>query len=235
MNNPVPQCVRRVGDRRSLPHSLVLGILLVTVSSCAPRGPSPAQVLARALADQSETVLSPGDLIRIDVWRQPTFSGDFGIAGDGSIRHPLYQTVRITGLPLTRARERVRSFLVDFVTEPQFVITPLLFVTVGGAVEQPNRYHLPPEVTVAGAVAGAGGATEDGRLDRVRLLRAGGEIVMDLTQPRSEVGRLPIKSGDQILVGRRRNVWREYIGPVASVAGATAAIVNAVLRNRNRN
>jgi protein involved in polysaccharide export with SLBB domain len=235
MNHPVPLRVRWVGDcfRPSLPDLLVLGILLVSVTSCAPPGPSPAQRIAAALADRTEPVLSPGDVIRIDVWRQPTFSGDFGIAGDGSIRHPLYQTVRITGVPLTSARERLRTFLRDFVTDPQFVVTPLLFVTVGGAVEQPNRYHLPPEVTVAGAVAGAGGATEDGRLDRVRLLRAGGEIVMDLTQPRSEVGRLPIKSGDQILVGRRRNVWREYIGPVASVAGATAAIVNAVLRNRN--
>jgi polysaccharide export outer membrane protein len=211
-----------------------MGIALVALMACGGSGPSPAQIAARSLSPGAvEAALSPGDVIRIDVWRQPTFSGDFSIGGDGAIRHPLYQTLRITGLPMAATRERVRAFLSEFVAEPQFVITPLLLVNVGGAVEQPNRYHLPPEVTIAGAVAGAGGATEDGRLDRVRLLRAGGAIVMDLTRPSAEVARMPIRSGDQILVGRRRNAWREYIGPVASVAGATAAIVNAVLRNRN--
>lgn len=215
--------------RRSLSYALVLVGVLTTATSCGP----PTPRTARDVAPEVEPALTPGDVIRIDVWRQPTFTGDFGIGGDGTIRHPLYRTLRVTGMPIATVRERLRTFLAGFVTDPQFVVTPLLAVTVGGAVHEPNRYHLPPEVSVAGAVASAGGATEDGRLDRVRLLRAGGEIVLDLTRPSPEVAGFLIRSGDQILVGRRRNAWREYIGPVASVAGATAAIVNAVLRNRD--
>lgn len=167
------------------------------------------------------------------MWREAELSGDFGIASDGSIRHPLYQDVQITGIPLAIARERVRAFLSDFVTDPQFVITPLLTVAVGGEVNEPNRYSLPPEVTVAEAVAQAGGPTEDGRLDQVRLLRGGREWVLDLTQPDSAMANITIRSRDQLLVGRRRDILREYIAPVASVAGAAASILSAILRARN--
>src|SRR5690349_4287754 len=37
-----------------------------------------------------QVVLAPGDSVRVVVWRKPELSGDFIIAPDGSITHPLY-------------------------------------------------------------------------------------------------------------------------------------------------
>lgn len=179
-----------------------------------------------------ETVLSPGDMVRLEVWRQPEFSGEFSIAADGSIRHPLYRDVRVTGVPMRTAEERLRTFLRQFEANPQFVMTPLLSVAVGGEVRQPGLYNLLPEITIAQAIARAGGPTERGRLDRVRVLRGGRELTLDLTRPEAEFSQVSIQSEDQILVERRRNIWRDYIAPVAAVTGAVASVVNVILRNR---
>jgi len=177
--------------------------------------------------------LAPGDVIRIEIWRQPEFSGDFDIATDGTIRHPLYQQVRVAGIPLSQASVRLRGFLSGFVEDPQFVVTPLVRVAIGGEVRQPNLYNLRPEISITEALAGAGGPTAEGRLDRVHLIRDGAELTLDLTRPDAQHTHEAVQSGDQIIVERRRNVWREYIAPAASITGATAAIISAIVRARN--
>ena len=116
---------------------------------------------------------------------------------------------------------------------PEFVVEPLLHVEIGGEVVRPNLYTLRPETSVADAVALAGGPTDRGRRDSVRLLRDGGQMVLDLTKPQAGMASTPIRSGDQILVDRKRAVFRETLGPIITVAGATAAILNVILR-RNR-
>lgn len=188
-----------------------------------------AFVLAPALWSQEGTAeLRPGDAVRIAVWRMPELSGEFEIAGDGTIAHPLYRTVRVTGAGQAELERRVRERLLQFETNPQFVVEPLLRVSVGGEVRQPNLYSLRPEVTVAQAVARAGGLSERGRLDRVHLVRDGVRSTLDLVDPASGGGQLTVRSGDQIYVERRRDVFRELVAPVASVIAAVASVYRAL-------
>ncbi|HEY8165953.1 MAG TPA: SLBB domain-containing protein, partial [Gemmatimonadaceae bacterium] len=100
---------------------------------------------------------------------------------------------------------------------------------VAGEVRAPNLYSVPPETTIAQAVALAGGVTDRGRLDRVRVVRAGREIVVDLTRPDASAAQLQIRSGDQIAVARGTNVFRDVVSPVAGVVGALAAIAGVVV------
>ncbi len=174
--------------------------------------------------------LNPGDQIRIAVWRQLEFSGDFTITGDGTIAHPLYREVQVTGIPITTVEERLRVFLNKYIATPQFVIQPLVRIVVGGEVRSPSIYSVPPETTIGQAIILAGGPTETGKLDRVRVIRDGGEIAVDLTDARSTVAGLQIRSGDQILVARRRNLLRDVVGPTFATIGAIAAVVNIFVR-----
>jgi polysaccharide export outer membrane protein len=167
--------------------------------------------------------------VRIVVWRKPEFSGEFAVAADGSISHPLYQAVRVGGVPLATARTSLRSFLGRFDQEPQFVMEPLFLVAIEGEVNRPGVYALSPERTIAGAVAHAGGPTQFGRLDRVRLLRRsanGGhtQVQLDLNHPETGAAQWPILSGDQILVERGRSVFSQVILPTLTVLGALASI-----------
>lgn len=180
-------------------------------------------------APATTPVLYPGDVVRITVFRKPELSGDVVIAADGTLRHPLYRDLPVAGLPIADAESRIRERLARYESNPQFVIEPLLRVSVSGQVRQPSLYSLPPETTVAQAVALAGGVTEQGRMDRVRLLRDGQEIRVDLQGARGPA-QLPVRSGDQIVVDRRVNVFREYIAPSGSIAAALVALVNLLTR-----
>ena len=203
-----------------------LCLVMACMSGSALAQPSVAPPTA------SQIVLRPGDVLRITVWRKPELSGQFTVAMDGTLAHPLFRAVPVAGTPLATVEARLLQFLQRYEEGPPFVIEPLLRVAVGGEVARPNLYTLGPETTISQAVALAGGASERGRNDRVRLVRQGRTVLIDLTKPDASVTQLPIQSGDEIFVDRRRAIFREVITPVITIVGAAAAIVSAVSRVR---
>lgn len=196
--------------------------LLALVLAAAPFRPAASQAAA--------AMLRPGDAVRVTVWRQPDLSGEFAVGTDGTLSHPLYRDVQVVGIPLPDVEARLRAFLLQFEANPRFVVEPLFRVAVGGEVGRPNLYYLRPGTSISQAVALAGGPTERGRWDRIRLLRDARELRYDLTTPSAQTTLL-IASGDQILVERRHATFRDFLGPVITVVGATAAVLNAVLRH----
>jgi len=188
-------------------------------------------VFARGSTAQAQSAgRNPGDQLRIAVWRSPEFSGDFTIAANGTINHPLYREIQVTGIPITTVEDRLRTFLTRYMTNPQFVIQPLVKIVVAGEVKAPNIYSVPPETTVAQAVALAGGPTDRGRLDQIMIVRDKEELKVDLTKPQTDAGQVPIRSGDQILVGRGGAPFRDYVAPVASSIAAIAATITIFRR-----
>jgi polysaccharide export outer membrane protein len=174
-------------------------------------------------------MLSPGDSVRVVVWRRPEFSGDFVVAPNGTITHPLYRSVTVGGVPFATAEANLRRFLARFEENPEFVMEPLVRVAVSGEVDRPRVYALRPETTIAEAVAVAGGTTRDGDRDKVRVLRgeAGGqqrELLVDLNDPTAGSGMSPVLSGDQIVVDRKRSFFREVFVPALGVIGSIASI-----------
>ncbi|HEU0015479.1 MAG TPA: polysaccharide biosynthesis/export family protein [Longimicrobium sp.] len=179
----------------------------------------------RAQAPAEPPVLSPGDQVRIVVWgSNEKMGGDFEVAGDGTIAHPLFREVRAAGVPMQQVEAGVRRVLGVYEANPQFLVEPLFRVSVTGEVRQPNLLVLRPETTLLQAVARAGGVNERGRLDRVHLVRNGQAQVLDLTRPELGHAQMLIRSGDQVRVERRSNVFREYVAPSASIVAALAAV-----------
>ena len=211
---------------RPLLRAALLGAIVAGVLG-APRAAA-----AQPSVDTTAS-LSPGDRVQIAVWRLPELSGDFAVGSDGTITHPLYHAVRVVGVPLSAIEARLRTVLARLDANPQFVVQPLLRVSVAGEVVRPNVFMLPPETTVAQAVAQAGGATEQGRLDRVRLVRNGRVLVLDLTRPGEGRPELPIRSGDQLVVERRRSVFRDVVAPLGSVIAGIAGVASLIVSANN--
>jgi polysaccharide export outer membrane protein len=190
----------------------------------------PADLCAQNPASEGQqTMLSPGDSVRVIVWRKPEMSGDFIVAPDGSITHPLYRAVRVGGVPFSTAEANVRTFLARFEQDPQFVLEPLVRVAVSGEVGRPQVFAVRPETTIGEAVAQAGGPNQFGQRDRVRVLRrdAGGrqqEIMVSLLDPASPSASIRVRSGDQIVVDRRKSFFREVFVPALGVIGSIASI-----------
>ena len=191
----------------------------------APLGSASTQRPARP---PNDPILRVGDALRITVWRQPELSGEFVVAPDSTLVHPVYQAVKVAGAPLPVVKERLRSLLVTYDQEVRLVVEPLFPVTVAGEVRQPNLYRVPQGTTFAQAVALAGGPTELGRLEQVRVIRRDSAMVIDLgSRGYARYEAVPIASGDQILVARRSsfNVLRDVLYPLASLTAAVAAVL----------
>ena len=197
---------------------------------------APAAVSAQSPSTAAPAAgsVNPGDVLRITVWRKPELSGDFVIATDGTISHPLYREIRVTGMPMDAVELRIREYLTKLEANPQFVIEPQLRVAVSGEVRLPNLYALRPETSLAQAVAMAGGPTERGRRDRVRVVRQNREIIIDLRRPDESGAGMRVMSGDQVVVEQQRAFFRDVLSPTVNMLGATAAIIGVILYNRNR-
>jgi polysaccharide export outer membrane protein len=205
----------------------VLALTMGTSLPAATQTPIGREVVERNV-NTSDPILKPGDYVHIGVWRQPDFSGEFEVAADGSIGHPLYRAVRVAGVPLSVADDRLRAFLRRYEETPTFTMTARFRVIVSGEVRDPKLYSLAPEVTIAQAVALAGGPTERAQLDQVRVQRGTDQLVVDLAQPGGG-GEQAIRSGDHIVVPRRRNFFQEIVVPAASVASGVAGLISLVL------
>lgn len=184
-----------------------------------------------------QVMLAPGDSVRVVVWRKPELSGDFIVAPDGSITHPLYRTVRVGGIPFPTAEANLRTFLARFEQDPQFVLEPLVRVAVSGEVFRPQVFAVRPETSIAEAVAQAGGPNQFGKRDQVRVLRreVGGrqrEFFVNLLDPEGSSASLRVHSGDQIVIDRRRSFFRDIFLPVLGAVGSAASIYILIDRAR---
>jgi polysaccharide export outer membrane protein len=196
-----------------------------------------AQTNARA---PEQTVLSPGDTLRITVWRKPEFSGEFVIGADGTVIHPLFRAVRVAGVPIATAESNIRNFLLQYDQNPQFVMEPLLRVAVSGEVTRPNVFAVQPRTTIAEAIARAGGTTQNGNRGKVRVIRSeqGGSqqvSLANLQNPDDPVATSIVRSGDQIVVDRRKSFFRDVLIPTFTVIGSVASIGLLIDRIRRNN
>jgi polysaccharide export outer membrane protein len=168
-----------------------------------------------------------------------SFAGDFVVAPNGTITHPLYRAVTVGGVPVATAEANVRRFLAQFEQNPEFVMEPLIRVAISGEVERPQVFAVRPETTISEAVARAGGPTELGARNRIRVLRLDpngqqSQITVNLTDPTGGSSLIPVRSGDQIVIDRRKSFLKDFMLPALGVIGSIASLgllIDRVSRN----
>lgn len=200
-------------------RSILLVILALAAGSVLLPAGAAAQI-SQDVASVPPQMLRPGDVVRLAVWREPDFSGDFTVDRSGIIVFPRLGEVRVTELGPGELEstllERFRRYLVN----PSIEITILRRVNVMGAVQRPGLYPVDPTVTIADVLALAGGSTPIGDPSRIRLIRDG-EVISTTLGEGTRIGDSPIRSGDQIVVPERNWITRN--------AGVVAASISAVV------
>jgi polysaccharide export outer membrane protein len=207
--------------RKLLLRSVLLASAVpILLSSAFAQSPAPSS---------DQVTLASGDSVRIVVWRKPEMSGDFIVAPDNTISHPLYRAVQVGGVPFSTAVVNIRNFLARFEQDPQFVAEPLVRIAVSGEVGKPMVFAVRPETSIAEAVAQAGGPTQNANRDRVTVLRkeANGrqrELFVNLLDPEHSSASIRVHSGDQIVVDRRKSFFKDIMMPTLTVIGSVASI-----------
>lgn len=194
--------------------------LLFLLSSLAA-----APVTGQAPPGDSENArLLPGDDLEIQIWREPDLSGTFLVDGDGFVTLPLLGRVQVAAQPLSELRDDLVARYAVELRNPSIAITPRRRVYVLGEVTRPGLLALDPTMTLAGAVALAGGASREGDLSNLRIMR-NGEVVMERVGPGVDLLSIDIRSGDQVYVDRRGWFDRNSTFIVSATIGLAGIVV----------
>jgi protein involved in polysaccharide export with SLBB domain len=221
---------------------LTAALLLSAGTAVAQNGaqpgsvPPPAPVTTREPlpVDTGAITLRPGDLLRIQVWREPDLQGEFQVDVDGVVILPLIGEKLVTGIPVRRLREVLIEDYQVHLRNPSINITPLRRIHVLGAVRQPGMYPVDPTVTLADAVALAGGTVEGGDLRRIRIVRRG-EIIRERVAAGETLRQVDLRSGDQIYVERRPWIQRNGTTLIGMAISATNLALNLIRIQRAGN
>lgn len=204
----------------SISRPIEVGVLVASLLVCSLWSPARAQ---SQLAEGN--FLMPGDHLRITVISDDkNLSGEMEVAPDGTLRHPLYNQLRVASIPLSLLKDSVASFLRKFEREPRLEVEPLFKTTILGEVRAPSIYFLAPGTSVSDAIAHAGGLTDRADPERVAVLREGQRLETSLAGP-TATPPLTILSGDQISVGASRHV----LSTVLPVIGVAVSVISLIL------
>jgi polysaccharide biosynthesis/export protein len=173
--------------------------------------------------------LQPGDQVRLKIWREPDLSGDFDVDPSGTAVFPKVGPMSLTGLSPDSLRGVLLASYGRFLRDPSIEIKVMRRVTVQGAVRNPGLYPMDGTMTVGDAVALAGGATSDGKLDKVELHRADRKVLVDLNRS-TRLSATPIQSGDQLFVPQKSWASRNTGVVAAGITALTTVAVALLVR-----
>jgi len=177
----------------------------------------------------SPQLIRPGDVIRLRIWREPDMSGEFPVDERGRVVFPrLGEYAILEDTPRTLS-ERLLAAYREYLRNPSIEITVLRRVRIIGAVYEPGLHLVDPTITLADALALAGGATSIGDPDKIRIIREGREMAVDIRQ-NTRIGDSPIRSGDQIFVPERSWVERNSRVVAAAITATVSLVIALVLR-----
>jgi polysaccharide export outer membrane protein len=188
---------------------------------------APHRLLAQEQAPPSESItLHPGDVLLVAIWREEDLSGEFTVDESGTVTLPLLGEEKVTGIPLEQLRDRLIEEYRVQLRNPSINVTPLRRIDVLGEVRQPGVYKIDPTVSLAGAVALAGGATSAGDLNRITVVRSGG--LRERIPSGTSLNTAQLRSGDQIFVGQRGWFERNSTFVVSALLSITGIVISVI-------
>ncbi len=134
-------------------------------------GPAPA-----------ETIVGPGDELRVRIWGQVNFNGSLRVSRDGEVYLPKVGAVRVAGFPFAQVRDHLRDAIArvyrNFDLNVDLGQIHTIQIYVAGFARRPGAYTVSALSTLVNAVFTCGGPDTSGSLRHVELKRSG-KVITD--------------------------------------------------------
>ncbi|MEX1183129.1 MAG: polysaccharide biosynthesis/export family protein [Gemmatimonadota bacterium] len=210
-----------------MPTSRIMLAALLCACALADAGAAAAQVQAVAdTAGYERSAIYAGDVIRLNIWREPDLSQSLTVPPDGVVIFPKIGAQQVAGRPLGEVRTTLLSAYREYLINPSIEIEVLRKVQVLGAVQKPGVYTVESTVSISDMLAIAGGVSPNGRQDRVELRRNDELIEVELLD-QNGIADTPIRSGDQLYVEERPYLVRNT-GMMAALLSGTIGLIIAL-------
>ncbi|HEY7501980.1 MAG TPA: polysaccharide biosynthesis/export family protein [Vicinamibacterales bacterium] len=144
-------------------------------------GASNGKSLPRVASIDPEYRLTPGDKLRVEVYKDPQLSQSLQVRPDGKVTLPLLGDIVATNLTPMELRDRISNSLKDYIKNPEVTVIVVeaspVMVYVMGEVMQPGSIPMRGSMTVLQALAMAGGFREFANTKDIRILRKGAGVL----------------------------------------------------------
>jgi polysaccharide export outer membrane protein len=127
------------------------------------------------LAEPSDFILGPEDVLKVTVWKSPDLSGEVMVRPDGTITLPLIGDVPAVGLTANVLAKRISERLTEYVSSPVVTVqvkeVNSYFIYVLGEVMKPGKYPLKSYANVMQGIALGGGFAPFANKNKIKVLR----------------------------------------------------------------
>jgi polysaccharide biosynthesis/export protein len=180
--------------------AFVTSVIVFTISGSAGAQQAPATYAVK-----------PGDLLIVNVWKEPDLQGPVLVRPDGKFTIPLVGEVDANGRSVSDLQKTVTERLTKYIADPVVTVSVQEVrgnkVYVIGQVTKPGEFVVNPQVDVMQALSMAGGGTPFAQLNDVKILRRTGAVQQALRFDYTEVlkGRrleqnIILQAGDVVVV-----------------------------------
>jgi polysaccharide export outer membrane protein len=155
-------------------------------------------------------VIGAGDVLGINVWKEPALSGTVKVRPDGYVTLPLVNEIQVVGLTTAHLRRVLEDKYKEFTTDPFITIrvegiasTEIFLV---GQVGRPGAYPLAGNDTVLQLLTRAGGLGMFADRSNVRVVRRDGEKITEYIVDYDAIVKgdlrqdILLRPGDRIIV-----------------------------------
>jgi polysaccharide export outer membrane protein len=149
--------------------------------ACASDIPS-----VRTLTEQQKTnqaifesgdsyLIGPGDVLSIDIWKEPELSKQVTVRLDGNISMPLVGDLQAAGFSCSELRDQLTEKYKGYVEVAEVSVTLVQSLSakiyILGHINKPGEYPLQKNMTILQAISLAGGLGQWADTSRIRLIR----------------------------------------------------------------
>jgi polysaccharide export outer membrane protein len=165
----------------------------------------------RAATPDPNYVIGAGDVLSVDVWKEPELSRTAPVRPDGKISLPLLDDLQAAGLSPTQLASAITAQLRTILVNPRVtvIVTEINSrrIYVLGEVTHAGAYPLLTPVTVMQALSIAGGFTAFADVNKITVMRTENDRqeifhfhYKDVTSGRRPEQNIRLKPGDTIIV-----------------------------------
>jgi polysaccharide biosynthesis/export protein len=165
-----------------LNNVVVAGLgFLACVGSASAQERVAKPAAARAATPASGYMIGLGDVLRINVWKEPDLTLDVTVRLDGMITVPLVGDVQAAGRVPSQLAGTLVTELQRFIENPRVTVTVTQATSakiyVVGQMVRPGEFPLSGRMTVLKALALAGGFKEFAKPDSIVIVREDQRVI----------------------------------------------------------
>ena len=160
---------------------IFLFAVIVAAASCSTKGLRVQESnLVEGSPDPTKppeefNVIGAGDVLNINIWKEPSLSGPVKVRPDGFVTLPLVNEIQVVGMTTAELRKMLETRYKEFIVDPSVTVRLETIasseVFLLGQVNRPGAFPLNGNETLLQILARAGGLTVFADRSNIRVVR----------------------------------------------------------------